>query len=44
MIVACIAIVSTFFLVPESRIRAPGDVHWLGAVLLAGWLLALSSV
>jgi len=41
MIFASIAIVSTLALVPESPIRAPGDVHWMGAVLLAGWLLAL---
>ena len=28
-------------LVPESTLRAPGNVHWRGAVLLSGWLIAL---
>jgi MFS family permease len=28
-------------LIPESTLRAPGNVHWLGAALLSGWLIAL---
>jgi MFS family permease len=27
--------------IPESPVRAPGDVHWLGALLLSGWLVCL---
>ncbi len=36
-----VAIVAAFFFIPESTIRAPGNVHWVGAVLLSGWLIAL---
>jgi MFS family permease len=28
-------------LIPESPLRAPGSVHWLGGVLLSAWLVAL---
>ena len=27
--------------VPESPVRTPGRVDWLGAALLSGWLVAL---
>jgi EmrB/QacA subfamily drug resistance transporter len=27
--------------IPESPLRAPGNVHWVGAALLSGWLVAL---
>jgi len=27
-------------IIPESPQRAPGDVHWLGAALLSGWLIS----
>jgi MFS family permease len=36
-----VATAATILLIPESPIRAPGNVHWLGAVLLSGWLVAL---
>jgi EmrB/QacA subfamily drug resistance transporter len=41
LVVSSISTVATLFLVPESPIRAPGDVFWLGALLLSGWLVAL---
>jgi EmrB/QacA subfamily drug resistance transporter len=41
LVVTLISMTATLFLVPESRIRAPGDVHWIGAILLSGWLVAL---
>ncbi len=34
---AVIAVVA----IPESEIRAKGDIHWLGAALLSTWLTAL---
>jgi len=40
MATAIAAIAATVF-VPESTLRAPGNVHWLGAVLLSGWLVGL---
>ncbi len=36
-----IATVAAVFLIPESPVRAPGTVNWIGAGLLAGWLVAL---
>jgi MFS family permease len=40
------ATAATFVFVPESPIRAPGQINWWGAVLMSGWLttglLALS--
>jgi EmrB/QacA subfamily drug resistance transporter len=41
LIVTLISTVAAVFFVPESPIRAPGNVHWLGAALLSGWLVAL---
>jgi EmrB/QacA subfamily drug resistance transporter len=40
-IVVTIAAIGVFFAVPESPIRTRGRVDWAGAVLLAGWLVAL---
>jgi EmrB/QacA subfamily drug resistance transporter len=40
-VATAIATVLTLVLVPESPIRAPGDVFWAGAVLLSAWLVAL---
>ena len=34
-------VVATKFLIPESPIRAPGSVDWLGASLLSCWLVCL---
>jgi EmrB/QacA subfamily drug resistance transporter len=39
--VTAIATAATLVLVPESTLRAPGRVHWLGGALLSGWLVAL---
>lgn len=36
-----IATVATVFFVPESPIKTPGKVNWLGALLLSGWLVCL---
>jgi MFS family permease len=33
------ATVSTFLFVPESPVRAPGRINWLGAALMSGWLV-----
>jgi EmrB/QacA subfamily drug resistance transporter len=41
LVATAIATVATLVLIPESPIRAPGNVHWLGAILLSGWLVAL---
>jgi EmrB/QacA subfamily drug resistance transporter len=32
---------ATMIVIPESPVRAPGNVHWLGAVLLSSWLVCL---
>jgi EmrB/QacA subfamily drug resistance transporter len=36
-----IATVATLLFVPESPVRAPGRINWLGAALLSAWLVAL---
>ena len=33
--------IATLLVVPESPVRAPGNVHWTGAALLSGWLVCL---
>jgi EmrB/QacA subfamily drug resistance transporter len=38
-VLASLAGVALF--VPESRLRSPGAVDWVGATLLSGWLVAL---
>jgi EmrB/QacA subfamily drug resistance transporter len=40
-VVTVLTTLATVFFVPESPIRAPGDVFWRGAVLLSSWLTAL---
>ena len=40
-VVTLVAMVAAIFFIPESPVRAPGSVHWLGAVLLTGWLVGL---
>ena len=40
-VVTLISMGTTLVVIPESPVRAPGEVHWLGAVLLSGWLVAL---
>lgn len=39
--VLAVTALATMVVVPESPIRAPGNVHWLGAVLLSLWLVCL---
>jgi EmrB/QacA subfamily drug resistance transporter len=41
LVVTLISTAATIVVIPESPIRAPGNVHWLGALLLSGWLVAL---
>jgi EmrB/QacA subfamily drug resistance transporter len=41
LIAVLIAAVGTVIYVPESPVRTPGRVDWVGAALLSGWLLAL---
>ncbi len=38
LIMSTAATVATFFFVPESPVRAPAGINWLGAVLMSGWL------
>jgi MFS family permease len=33
------ATIATFAFVPESPVRSPGRINWLGAVLMSGWLV-----
>jgi EmrB/QacA subfamily drug resistance transporter len=40
-VVIAVSAVLAMLLIPESRLRAPGNVHWVGALLLSGWLVAL---
>src|SRR5262245_20364931 len=39
--VTLVAVVTTIRFIPESTIRSPGRIHWLGGALLTGWLVAL---
>jgi EmrB/QacA subfamily drug resistance transporter len=39
--VTIVSMVATLLMIPESPVRAPGNIHWLGAILLSGWLVAL---
>jgi EmrB/QacA subfamily drug resistance transporter len=39
--VLVLTVLGTMLLVPESPIRAPGEIHWLGAGLLSLWLVCL---
>jgi EmrB/QacA subfamily drug resistance transporter len=41
LVVTVIATAAAIVFIPESTLRAPGNVHWLGAALLSGWLVAL---
>jgi MFS family permease len=41
-LVLCLAAtVAMFFFVPESPVRAPGRVNWLGAGIMSAWLITL---
>jgi EmrB/QacA subfamily drug resistance transporter len=39
--VTAVAAAAAFVFIPESAIRAPGNIHWLGGLLLSAWLVAL---
>jgi EmrB/QacA subfamily drug resistance transporter len=41
LIVTTVATVAAVLFVPESPTRGRGRVHWLGGILLTGWLVAL---
>ncbi|HVA02524.1 MAG TPA: MFS transporter [Acidimicrobiales bacterium] len=41
LIITVIAALCAQLFVPESPVRTPGRISWLGAVLLSGWLVAL---
>ena len=41
MIMTAAAAVAAAVLVPESPIRTPGQISWLPALLMSGWLVAL---
>ncbi len=39
MIMSAVATISTFVFVPESPVRAPGRINWIGATLMSAWLV-----
>jgi EmrB/QacA subfamily drug resistance transporter len=39
--VIVVTVVATMLLIPESPVRAPGEVNWTAAVLLSAWLICL---
>ncbi len=39
LVLSLAATVATFIFVPESPVRAPGRINWLGALLMSGWLV-----
>ena len=41
LIVFVLTTIATLLVVPESSVRAPGAVNWLGAALLSLWLMCL---
>ena len=41
LVAVIFALVMTWLFVPESPVRSPGQVNWLGAMLLSGWLICL---
>ena len=41
LMLVVVATIATVFFVPESPIKVPGRVNWLGAFLLSGWLVCL---
>ncbi|MDX6656636.1 MAG: hypothetical protein QOH62_1429 [Solirubrobacteraceae bacterium] len=41
LVAVCITIVATVLFVPESPIKTPGRINWLGAALLSAWLVCL---
>jgi EmrB/QacA subfamily drug resistance transporter len=41
LVVTVAATIATYFFVPESPIKSPGKVDWIGAALLSTWLVLL---
>jgi EmrB/QacA subfamily drug resistance transporter len=41
LVVTVSATVATVFFIPESPVKSPGKVDWLGALLLSSWLVLL---
>jgi EmrB/QacA subfamily drug resistance transporter len=41
LVVTVAATVATIFFVPESPVKSPGKVDWVGAALLSSWLVLL---
>ncbi|HET9164159.1 MAG TPA: MFS transporter [Solirubrobacterales bacterium] len=41
LIAVVAATVATIFFVPESPLKSPGRVDWIGSLLLSGWLVLL---
>jgi EmrB/QacA subfamily drug resistance transporter len=41
LVVTSIATVAAIVFIPESKIREPGEIHWLGGALLSAWLVTL---
>jgi EmrB/QacA subfamily drug resistance transporter len=41
LIAVVVAVIATVLFVPESPIKTPGRVNWLGAALLSAWLVAV---
>jgi EmrB/QacA subfamily drug resistance transporter len=41
LMLVVVTTIGTVFFVPESPVKAPGRVNWLGAALLSGWLICL---
>jgi EmrB/QacA subfamily drug resistance transporter len=41
LVITSVATVAAIVFVPESTVREPGRVDWLGGLLLSGWLVAL---
>jgi EmrB/QacA subfamily drug resistance transporter len=41
LVITSVATVAAIVFIPESTVREPDRVHWLGGLLLSGWLVAL---
>jgi EmrB/QacA subfamily drug resistance transporter len=41
LIMVIVAVVATLIFVPESPIKTPGRINWLGAALLSSWLVCV---
>ncbi len=39
MVMSAVATIATFAFVPESPVRAPGRINWLGAFTMSAWLV-----